>query len=88
LAAKLDGETVDLRPLLRPLVRVPRQTPLTRLLKRMLTERRHMVLVADGRGQTVGLLSLEDLVEELTGEIESDTDVPRSTLSGISVLTG
>lgn len=76
LAATLDDETEDLRSLLRPLARVPSPMPVTELLARMLEERRHMVLVADGRGQTVGLLTLEDLVEELVGEIESDTEVP------------
>lgn len=74
LAATLEDETMDLRPLLRPLARVPGQTPVTELLSRMLDERRHLVLVADDRGRTVGLLTLEDLVEELVGEIESDTD--------------
>lgn len=78
LAATLDGDTMDLRPLLRPLARVPSQTRVTELLGRMLDERRHLVLVADDRGSIVGLLTLEDLVEELVGEIESDTAPPPS----------
>jgi CBS domain containing-hemolysin-like protein len=80
LAATLDDEAVDLRPLLRPLARVPSRTRVTVLLKRMLGERRHMVLVAGERGRTVGLLTLEDLVEELVGEIESDTELPPPTV--------
>jgi CBS domain containing-hemolysin-like protein len=76
LAATLEDDATDLRPLLRPLARVSRETLVTDLLKRMLDERRHMVLVADERGHTLGLLTLEDLVEELVGEIESDTEVP------------
>ncbi|MGN6871847.1 MAG: hypothetical protein ACTHMY_25940 [Solirubrobacteraceae bacterium] len=48
---------------------------MTELLARMLDERRHLVLVVDDRGPTVGLLTLEDLVEELVGEIESDTEL-------------
>jgi CBS domain containing-hemolysin-like protein len=76
LAARLDDETTDLRTLVRPLARVPAQTRVTWLLKSMLDERRHMVLVADDRGRTVGLVTLEDLVEELVGEIESDTELP------------
>jgi putative hemolysin len=47
----------------------------------MLEERRHMVLVADEHARTVGLLTLEDLVEELVGEIESDTELPPPTVS-------
>jgi magnesium and cobalt exporter, CNNM family len=52
LAATLDDETMGLRPLLRPLARIPSKTLVTELLKRMLRERRHMVLAAtrtDGR---------------------------------------
>ena len=82
---------MDVRPLLRPLARVPRQTLVTGLLKHMLDERRHMVLVADERGRTVGLLTLEDLVEELVGEIESDTELPpptRPTASPAHTLGG
>jgi CBS domain containing-hemolysin-like protein len=76
LAATLEDETMDLRPLLRPLARVPPQTLVTVLLRRMLDERRHMVLVSDERERTLGLVTLEDLVEELVGEIESDTEIP------------
>ena len=79
LAATLDDEMMDVRPLLRPLARVPRQTLVTGLLKNMRDERRHMVLVADERGRMVGLLTLEDLVEKLVGEIESDTELPPPT---------
>jgi len=42
----------------------------------MRDERRHIVLIADERGRTVGLLTLEDLLEELVGDIESDIDPP------------
>jgi CBS domain containing-hemolysin-like protein len=76
LAATLGDDKVDLRSLLRPLARVPSQTRVIDLLARMLDERRHLVLVADDSGRTVGLLTLEDLVEELVGEIESDTELP------------
>ena len=79
LAATLDDEMMDVRPLLRPLARLPRQTLVTGLLKNMRDERRHMVLVADERERMVGLLTLEDLVEELVGEIESDTELPPPT---------
>jgi CBS domain containing-hemolysin-like protein len=80
LAATLQDHTMDLRPLLRPLARIPSETLVTELLRRMLEERRHMVLVADERGRTVGLLTLEDLVEELVGDIETDAEPwPAST---------
>jgi CBS domain containing-hemolysin-like protein len=76
LAAALAQSPIDLRGLLRPLARVSPETPVTDLLRRMRDERRHMVLVADEHGRTAGLLTLEDLLEELVGEIENDTDPP------------
>jgi CBS domain containing-hemolysin-like protein len=81
LAAVLADATIDLRGILRPLARVPAEIPVTDLLRRMRDERRHMVLVADAHDRTVGLLTLEDLVEELVGEIENDTDSPLPTPS-------
>jgi hypothetical protein len=60
---------------------VPPDTPVTDLLRRMRDERRHMVLVVDAQDRTVGLLTLEDLLEELVGEIENDTDSPLPTPS-------
>jgi CBS domain containing-hemolysin-like protein len=87
LAARLDDERTDLRAILRPLAHVPAEARVTELLKRMLDERRHMVLVADDHGRTVGLVTLEDLVEELVGEIESDTERPPPSLSAPRLLS-
>ena len=80
LAAAQEDRSANLRDLLRPLARVPQEMPVTDLLARMRDERRHMVLVADEHGRTVGLVTLEDLVEELVGEIEEDIDT--TLLSG------
>ena len=76
LAAAIDERTA-LRELLRPLARVHERIPVTALLRRMRDERREMVLVADDRGATVGLITLEDLLEQLVGEI--DEEPPRAT---------
>ena len=72
LAAVIDEQSVELRELLRPLVRVHERIPVTALLRRMRDERREMVLVADDRGATVGLVTLEDLLEQLVGEIDEE----------------
>jgi CBS domain containing-hemolysin-like protein len=72
LAAVLREPAGELRGLLRPLPRVDEDTPVTTLLERMRDEGRQMVLVRDGRGVTVGLVTLEDLLEELVGEIEDE----------------
>jgi magnesium and cobalt transporter len=76
LAVALLRQTVELGELMRPLALVSERTPVTQLLARMRDERRHMVLVTDHRGITVGLIMLEDLLEELMAEIETDVGPP------------
>jgi CBS domain containing-hemolysin-like protein len=84
LAVALLGETVELGELMRPLALVSQRMPVTALLARMRDERRHMVLVTDQRGSTVGLITLEDLLEELVGEIETDISPPLQARVGAS----
>ena len=72
LGAAIDATPIELDELLRPLTRVPQSIPVTALLRQMRDERREMVLVADERGATVGLVTLEDLLEQLVGEIEDE----------------
>jgi CBS domain containing-hemolysin-like protein len=74
LAATLEGEDVPLEQVLRPLKRVSEATLVAELLAQMRRERRHMALVADEHGTTVGLVTLEDLLEELVGEIDDEFD--------------
>jgi CBS domain containing-hemolysin-like protein len=63
---------------------VPGSLPLTRLLKDFQARRIHMGIVADEFGGTDGLVTLEDLLEELVGEIEDETDLPEEPLIRIS----
>jgi putative hemolysin len=51
-------------------------TPCPELMRRMLRERVHVAIVQDAAGLTTGLVSLEDLVEELVGEISDEHDEP------------
>ncbi len=53
---------------------VPETAPLERLLELFRTERRHMAIVVDEYGGTQGLVTLEDVLEEIVGEIEDETD--------------
>ncbi|MGN6871549.1 MAG: hemolysin family protein [Solirubrobacteraceae bacterium] len=75
LAATLERQDVPLKQLVRPLKRVSEATLVSELLTQMRRERRHMALVADEHGTTVGLVTLEDLLEELVGEIDDEFDV-------------
>ncbi len=63
-----------LRPLLRPLLYVPPSMPIGVLLQQMQQKRIHMALVIDEYGGVDGLLTIEDLVEQVVGEIEDEHD--------------
>ena len=65
----------DLRAQLRPLLFVPPSMTIGVLLTKMQTERRHMALVIDEYGGVDGLVTIEDLIEQVVGEIEDEHDV-------------
>jgi len=58
----------------RPVLYVPPSMPAMNLLLRMQSTRNHMALVVDEYGGTDGLVTIEDLVEEIVGEIEDEHD--------------
>ena len=64
-----------IRPLLRPAVFVPETKRVSELLKEMQARKQHMAIVVDEYGGTAGLVTLEDLIEELVGEIVDEFDV-------------
>ncbi len=69
------GPEFDLDGMLRPLLFVPPSMTIGVLLTKMQTERRHMALVIDEYGGTDGLVTIEDLIEQVIGEIEDEHDV-------------
>lgn len=74
---KAGAESADDKPLerlRRDLLYVPASMPLPDLLVKMQASRMHLALVVDEYGGTDGLVSLEDLVEEIVGEIEDEHD--------------
>jgi putative hemolysin len=60
--------------LLGPLLPVPGGMPLERLLRMFQQERRHLAVVVDEYGGTQGIVTLEDVLEEIVGEIEDESD--------------
>jgi CBS domain containing-hemolysin-like protein len=74
------GEQVSIRELLRPLARVPESTRVDEVLRAMRRERRHIALVVDEHGTVTGLLTLEDVIEEIVGEIEDEFDPAEAEL--------
>ena len=69
------GPDFNLRDMLRPLLFVPPSMPLGVLLQKMQAERIHMALVIDEYGGTDGLVTIEDLIEQVVGEIEDEHDI-------------
>jgi CBS domain containing-hemolysin-like protein len=62
-----------------PPVFVPEVKRVADLLKEMLQQRLHLAIVVDEYGGTVGLITLEDILEELVGEIYDESDFPSRT---------
>ncbi|MBT8412585.1 MAG: hemolysin family protein [Octadecabacter sp.] len=70
----------DLRDLTRSLLFVPPSMPLGVLLQKMQSDRIHMALVIDEYGGTDGLVTIEDLIEQVVGEIEDEHDTDEDAL--------
>jgi CBS domain containing-hemolysin-like protein len=64
----------DIAKILRPIKFTPEQKKVDELLHEMRTEKVHMMIVVDEYGGTAGLVSLEDLLEEIVGEIRDEYD--------------
>lgn len=92
--ASLDLGAVDLSRtvgainITREILYVPPSMPVLDLLLRMQLSRRHLALVVDEYGGTDGLVSIEDLVEEVVGEIEDEHDVTEEPLIREDVRLG
>ena len=65
---------LSLRTLLRPAVFVPESKNLNELLRDFRANRNHLAMVVDEFGRTAGLLTIEDVLEEIVGEIEDEFD--------------
>lgn len=74
------SKTFMLRDLARTLLFVPPSMPLGVLLQKMQSDRIHMALVIDEYGGTDGLVTIEDLIEQVVGEIEDEHDADEDAL--------
>lgn len=74
------GGRFSIKNLLRPLLFVPPSMPIGVLLQKMQQERRHMALVIDEYGGVDGLVTIEDLIEQVIGQIEDEHDVDEDAL--------
>jgi CBS domain containing-hemolysin-like protein len=83
---------IRLRQVMREVLVVPETKPVSDLLLELQQRRRHIAIVVDEFGSTTGLVTVEDAIEQLIGEIEDEFDVaPRAmlaTTAGGMVLDG
>jgi putative hemolysin len=66
--------SIDIRTLVRSPVYVPESKPVDDLLHEMQAAKRHIAIVVDEYGGTAGLVTMEDVVEEIVGEIQDEYD--------------
>lgn len=65
---------ISIKDLMRPIVKVPESKRLNVLLREFRQNRHHMAVVIDEYGGVAGLVTIEDVLEEIVGEIEDETD--------------
>lgn len=77
----------DLRPVARKIVYVPETARLEKLLQLLLERKLHLAIVVDEYGGTVGLVTMENIVEELVGQIQDEFDQEKPLLTRSSEMS-
>ncbi|TVY04101.1 hemolysin family protein [Cohnella terricola] len=72
-----DNALLDIRDLIRPMTTVPESMPISALLKLMQKKKSQIAILIDEYGGTSGLVTLEDIMEEIVGEIQDEFDEER-----------
>jgi magnesium and cobalt transporter len=70
-----DGEPFEIREFMRPVVFVPESKRLNVLLKEFRVSHNHLAMVVDEYGGVCGLVTIEDVIEQIVGEIDDEHDV-------------
>lgn len=74
MEAKLKGEEIDIKKMLNPVVFVHRSMKISTALNMLKKNKQHMAVVTDDYGGTKGLVTMEDILEELVGDIWDESD--------------
>jgi magnesium and cobalt transporter len=81
-------EEFDVRDMLRPAVFIPESKPLNVLLKEFRKNRNHIAIVVDEYGGVAGLVTIEDVLEQIVGEIEDEYDFDEAEDNIVQDKTG
>ncbi len=82
-----DYDELLIRDFIRPAIFVPEQKPLDDLLRQFQKEKKHIAIVVNEFGETRGLITLEDILEEIVGEITDEQDEEDSSITSINKKT-
>src|SRR5690625_1643450 len=74
LLLSIANPKIDIRPLVRPAVFIPETKKLNVLLRDFRNSRNHIAIVIDEHGGTAGLVTMEDVLEQIVGDIEDEFD--------------
>jgi CBS domain containing-hemolysin-like protein len=77
LSCVLEGKTDGLERLMRPILTVPETMSISRLLTMLQKQRSQMAIIIDEYGGTAGLVTVEDIMEEIVGDIQDEFDDER-----------
>jgi putative hemolysin len=83
LPSPTEREPIDIRALARPAAYVPETKRVDEMLTEMRSARRHIAIVVDEYGGTAGLVTIEDLVEEIVGDIQDEYDIEESLVEPV-----
>ena len=83
ICARPQSGPVTLESFLRPVYFVPENKPIVELLREFQKRKTHMAMVTDEFGAVRGLITMEDIVEEIVGEIDDEYDVDQDKLEVI-----
>jgi len=79
-----EGETERIEKVMRPATYVPDSKPVDELLRQMQSMRIHAAIVIDEYGGTAGLVTIEDILEEIVGEIADEYDTERAPVEWLA----
>jgi putative hemolysin len=87
LAYHKDKENVSIKEIIHPIIAVPKQMPIDDIMREFQKTHTHMAMVVDEYGGTLGIVTFEDVIEELVGEITDEHDINENLIERIDKNT-